>query len=91
VSGLVQKQILVPNGDHLHIQVISKERPGLSIDVFDSHGRRALAVSVNGVTIGSMLVDVAPLDAREGKYQRFCPFCGVEIPIWSSAAHVCEE
>lgn len=77
---------------HVFISVTCVDRPHVSLDLRNVHGRRILSVCVDGMGIGSMMVDVAPSDPLSTPLlKRFCPFCGVEINLVSSSTHVCGE
>ena len=77
--------------DHVFVTIECPDRPTISIDVMNQHGRRYLSVRVDGMTISSTLLDVEelpPLSAND--LRRWCTFCGKERN-WMSASdnHEC--
>lgn len=79
--------------EHIWITIRSSnmDRPTISLDITNDHGRRGLSVRVNGFAVLGMLLDVKELPPSSGKELfRFCQFCGEEIQLISSKSHVCK-
>jgi len=65
--------------EHVFIMIECEDRPTISLDLANLHGRRCLSIRVNGMTIGSSLLDVEELPTLTTRLKRWCPFCGEEI------------
>lgn len=89
---VVQYSIDAEIDDHIFIMVKRKDRPTISIDIMNCHGRATLSVRSDGMGIGSILCDVAPLKPASGKIlTRYCPMCGEKLDNFSSAPHQCKD
>lgn len=91
MPGLKSTVIDADQDEHVYIRIDTEDRPTLSLDVADTHGRRTLSIRVNGMVVSSLLVDVEAMDTmKDGAWKRFCPYCGEEINFISSKTHVCK-
>lgn len=80
----------VDSDDHVFIWIQRAERPDVSIDLHNSHGRGWLSVRSEGESVGGFVVDTAWLEPAGEKLQRFCAYCGDELNLISSRPHVCD-
>ncbi len=77
--------------DHVFVVIACPDRPTLSIDVTNQHGRRGVSVRVDGMGIFHALVDLKELPPAGGDVLfRYCCFCGDKLQLSSSRPHVCE-
>lgn len=91
-SGLLSVVAAADVDEHVFIRLDTDDRPTISIDVANRHGRRYLAVRANGMTIASVLCDVEELPPAGHRIDRFCPYCGHIINLVASVdRHVCPE
>lgn len=91
MPSTIQKHTLKHDVDeHVFIMLECEGRPTISIDIANAHGRRAMSVRVDGMTMHSMLLDVDHLEPKGKVIKRFCPICGEEINLVSSKSHKCE-
>jgi hypothetical protein len=92
VSGVISKIVDAAQDEHVYVSIRTPDRPTLSIDISNSHGRRVLSLRVDGMGVAGFLVDVIDLEAMNNDGEiRWCPFCGEKIEMFSSATHVCSE
>ncbi len=78
--------------DHVFIVVECPDRPTISIDITNPHGRRGMGVRVNGMGIFSALVDLKELGPTKcERLFRFCGMCGEKLKLHSSRSHECPE
>jgi hypothetical protein len=75
--------------EHVFVIINCPDRPTVSIDITDHHGRRGLSVRIDGMGVGEFLVDLKELPAIAGKLFRYCGMCGEKLNLHSSRAHQC--
>lgn len=91
--GLIQQRIEASADDHVFVIIERDEGPVVSLDLTNSHGHGVLSVRSDGMTIGTILTDVAVTEhvGDSQRLQRFCPYCGEEKNLVSSRdRHVCD-
>ena len=89
---LIQKEIEVGIDDHLFIIIRRPDRPTISLDFFNDHGRAGLGVRTEGHGIANIMCDVEWMKPKSGNVmERFCPMCGEKINHASSMGHHCKE
>lgn len=77
--------------DYVFVVIETPEKPTVTLDIHNAHGRRTLSVRINGMSIGGLLLDVEELPGVSHRIERFCPYCGEELNIVSARPHKCEE
>lgn len=77
--------------DHLFIMIERPDRPTISLDFMNSHGRNTLGIRVAGMCIASILCDIKELPPKITQITRYCPMCGEKIQLCSSRSHNCKE
>jgi hypothetical protein len=76
--------------DHIWITIECPDRPVISIDIMNLHGRRSLDVRVDGMGMFGCLLDVKELPPSSGDLlHRYCSMCGEKLNLYSSRPHVC--
>lgn len=89
-QSLIQSRVEAEADSHIHIYIDAPEKPGVDIDISNRYGRRFLHVRSDGMTIGSLLLDVADMKPVSHRIERFCPYCGEEQSLISSVdRHAC--
>lgn len=90
---VISKKIEAGTNDHVLVVIERENRPTISIDQ-SSDG--CLSVRVDGMFMFNMGSFVERMqfkgDPESPKLpmKRFCPLCGEEIKLWSSAGHKCK-
>lgn len=77
--------------EHVFIVIECPERPTVSIDIMNHHGRRGLGIRVDGMSISDTLLDLKELPPKGESLFRYCGMCGEKIQLLSSGGHECEE
>ena len=75
--------------DYVFLLIQAPDRPSVTVDIRNVHSRRTLSVRINGMQIGSMLLDMKELPPVGDMIERFCPYCGKELNLVSSRTHIC--
>jgi hypothetical protein len=91
--SVVQQKIEAATDEHVFILVETPGRPAISLDISNTHGRRALSVRNEGMSVASFLLDVdANLPPLGKRIERFCPYCGSPRNIVASVdRHECDD
>jgi hypothetical protein len=80
------------SNEHVFIVIECPERPAISIDVTNIHGRRGIGVRIDGTGIFGCLADLKELPAKGAEVLfRYCQFCGEKLKLSSSRPHHCEK
>lgn len=91
-SCMTDARILQDGPDeHVFIVIECPERPKLSLDLMNCHGRRCLEVRVDGMGIFGGLVDLKELSPKGESMFRYCGMCGEKLELLSSRSHQCKE
>jgi hypothetical protein len=79
--------------DHVFIMITRPDRPTVSLDLTNLHGRASLSVRASGMTIAGVMVDVKELGPAGDNQliHRYCPICGKGLNLSLSGVHECDQ
>ncbi len=77
--------------DHVFIVIECPDRPTISVDLMNHHGRRVACIRVDGMGVFSGMVDLKELLPKGDVLFRYCGMCGEKIQLHSSRPHQCKE
>lgn len=89
---VISHKIQVGVDDHVFIMIERPDRPTISLDFMNAHGRGVLSVRSDGCGIGSLVCDVKWIDPKSNlPLARYCPMCGEKLNLCSSFSHSCKD
>lgn len=75
--------------NHVFIVIECPDRPVISVDITNEHGRRGIGIRIDGMGLFYALVDLKELDPKGEAMFRFCGMCGEKLQLHSSRGHQC--
>lgn len=77
--------------EYVMIVITCPNRPTVTLDLMDAHGRRTLSWRIDGMGHGGILVDTKELGPDGDRMPLFCTYCGEKINLVSSKSHKCRN